>query len=291
MAGLANVGAYAEAVASGAIASATVRKTYTATTTITAWLDLSMVPGIPAPQYYAAAPLVASSLDARKGIFHGDDVSPFEKYIHEVSMVATTTGFTGVLMLLDYVLYYPFIDLDDTSEQTMDNTEAIARYDDDDEGLQVMAVVVAPTAGIFGTFTVRYINQDGVEKTSPNQSCPSGLALGNGAILTSVTQSAGFTAGFGPFLRLADGDRGVRSIVSVTMSASVGGLMCLVLVKPLAVLPLLEAGVPAEVQFFQHRGGVLPRVRDGAYLGAILNTNGTATGANILCGRVNCMWG
>ena len=62
MAGLANVGAYAEAVASGAIASATFRKTYTPSTVAGTWLDLSMVAGIPAPQYYAASPLVAASL-------------------------------------------------------------------------------------------------------------------------------------------------------------------------------------------------------------------------------------
>ena len=286
MAGLANVGAYAAAVASGAIASATFRKTYTPSTVAGTWLDLSMVAGIPAPQYYAASPLVAASLEARRGVFHGDDVSPLEKRVHEIAMLSTTTGTTGVLFLLDYVLFYPFVDLDDTAEQTMDNTETLSRYDDDDEGLQVMAVVVAPTVG-GGTFTFNYVNQDGVEKTSPVQTC-SLVATVNGQILTSVPGGA---AGFGPFRQLADGDRGVRSIVSVTMAVGAGGLASLVLVKPLATIALLEALVPAEVQLFQQRGGVLPRVFDGAYLNFLLNTTGTATSSNILLGRVNCMWG
>lgn len=285
MAGFRNIREFVDAYLNGGVTSATFRKTYTPTTVAGTWQDLSMVPGIPNPQYYASNPLEAATINGMRGVFHGDNVTPAQKYIHELAMMSTTTGFIGTYRLMDYLLYYPFIDLDDTADQTLDNTVTLPRYTTG-VGVQAMMVTVAPTIG-GGTFTFNYTNQDGNPKTSPVQTC-STVALANGQIVTS---QPGGSAGYGPFLVLANGDTGVRSIESITMVTPAGGLGCLVLVKPIQKIVVLEAGTPAEVQVVNQRGSALERIYDGAYLNFICHTVGTATATNIAMGRVNFIWG
>jgi hypothetical protein len=120
------------------------------------------------------------------------------------------------------------------------NHASLDRYEDG-AGVRMMMVNVSPTVG-GGEFTVSYVNQDGVTKTTPNHFCS---AATNIATLTATTQNA---SGFMPFLSLAAGDSGVRSVNSVTFSVANGGLCSLVLVKPLRNIRIREANVATEVE-------------------------------------------
>lgn len=283
MPGFANIGAWVDAHIQGQQSFCSFRKVPSQTTVASWWADLSMASGNPPPNYYAASPVTAAVLDGNKGIFHGADKLPSHKYLSRMCLQTPTAGLVGQYMLLDYLLYYPFIDGDDADPQIMDNTVTLPRYSTGD-GVQAMMVCVAPTTG-GGRFTFDYINQDGVARTSAVHSYTP-TAAGINSILTS--QPAG-AAGYGPFLRLNAGDTGIRSITSVTNIILNGGLGTIVLVKPIANLAIREINTPAEFSFCDVRGPSA-RIYDGAYLNLIVNCAGTIA-AGTLTGYGCFVWG
>lgn len=282
MAGFRNISEFAEAVNAGRTHSCSIRKVPSQASTAGWWVDLSMAAGNPQPNYYASDPLVAAELNGDRGIFHGADKSPESMFLTEMSIVTPTAGLVGQYKLLDYLIYYPFIDLDSTDEQAFDNTVTLPRYTDG-EGVRAIMVSVAPTTGS-GQFTMNYTNQDGASKTSPVQFCS--VAAAN--IASIITSEQATAAGGQLFLRLADGDTGIRSIESVTMLVPNGGLAALVLVKPLADHVIREVSVPNEASFItQHPG--CPQIVDGAYLGLVMNCAATVA-AGTLAGRMTFAW-
>lgn len=280
--GFSSVGEYAEALAGGRNHFCSIRKVPTQATVAGWWADLSMAAGNPRPNYYASDPLAAAVLDPYDGIFHGPDQSPSEKYLAHLGLVTPTAGLVGQYKLLDYVLYYPFVDGDDTDVQVMDNSVVLPRYEDG-EGVMVMAVAVAPSTG-GGRFTFEYVSQDGVTRTSPAQVC-STTAAGITSIATSQQAVAG-SAG-GPWLTLASGDTGVRSITSVQFSVPNGGLLSLVLVQPLADIAIRAINTMSEMEWVTMRSAP-PRVLDGAYLNLIVNCAATIVGS--LAGYADFVW-
>lgn len=248
------------------------------------WIDCSGAAGSPPANYYIGDQAVATQLNPLRGIFHGDDVAPYHKHLTDLCLCANLAGMVGAYKLLDYVLFYPVIDLDDSSEQVMDNTLTLDRYEDG-EGVQAMMVCTAPTLG-FGTFRFDYIDQDGNLQTSPDQNWHT-----NGGLISSLLNSQPALADRGwPYLRLADGSRGIRRIVSYTNITSNGGLGCLVLVKELATATIREINVPSEFNFLQHKAGPGPRIYDGAFLGLIVKCSGTIVNG-VLTGFARFVWG
>lgn len=241
-----------------------------------------MASGNPLPNYYASTPLEAAVLDGFRGIFHGDAKSPASKHLTELHLVTPTAGLVGVYRLLDYLLYYPFVDLDDTDVQVMDNAVTLPRYTTG-AGVRPMLVAVAPTTG-GGSFTFDYVNQDGVAKTAPTQSCSVGVAN----IASLITSEQATAAGGRVFLALADGDTGVRSITSWTNIVSNGGLGSLVLAKPLGQVAIREINTAAEMSWVRMAAGA-PRIEDGAYLNFIMNCAATVA-AGTLAGRASFAW-
>lgn len=284
MAGFANVGALAEAMNAGATSFASLRKVPSQASAAGQWVDLSMTSGNPVPQYYAATPLAAAVLDGIRGIYHPSP-SPSSLYLVQMGLVTPTAGLVGTYHLLDYLLYYPFIDLDDTDAQTMDNTTPLPRYADG-AGVRLMLVTLAPTTGGSASFTFDYVNQDGVAATAPSQTLNS--AVTNIASLLTGAQAVANGLG-SPFLRLASGDTGVRSVTAWYQAAPLGGLAALVLVKPVTSLAVREINTMSEIGHPWMRPGP-PPVADGAYLGLIMNCAATVAAGN-LTGYARFAWG
>lgn len=281
MTGFGSNRAYAEAFANGQTAQGFFRKVPGLASVAGWWSDLGMAAGNPPPNYYASAPLIAARLDKWDGICHGDQKTPASLYLANWMMTANSANCVGPYTLCDYALYYPFVDLDSTDEQAMNNATALNRYVSG-AGLQPMMVAQAPTTGA-GTFSFVYINQDGVSKTAPVQKFSG--AAGMGSLLTTQPGNAG---GGGRFLNLDQGDTGVRSITSFTCATPNGGLGCIVLVKPLADLMIFEINTPSEVSYLDRRPG-LPQIEDGAFLGIICSTAGSIAATN-LTGRLDYVW-
>lgn len=283
MAGFRNVRELVDAHEDGASKFTTWRKQPTQTTASGIWFDLSMSPGNPNPQYYAASPgvSVAMSQSSDGGIFHGGNVSPANKYLRRMmAMTVTATAVPMPMILCDYLLYYPFIDESATDEQLLTNSTTLPRATDG-VGVQMMAVVVAGQTG-GQSFQVNYTNSAGVAGRISQTVTMNAQAV-NGTIVTSSSTNSG-----GPFIGLQNGDSGVRSVESVTMNGIDVGLFTLVLVKPLAQMSIRGIDAPVEVDYLIDFSQ-LPRVEDNAYLNFICHPGGTLSGAPIH-GHAEFVW-
>lgn len=263
------------------------RKTPTQTTGAGIWFDLSMSPGNPVPNYYAASPNVAIALKQSTdgGIPHGGAVAPLKKHLKQFTAMTVTPAAVPLPMILcDYLLFYPFVDMSVTDEQPMDNAVSLPRSTSG-LGVEIMPVEVAGQSGIGNPqFFVRYTNSDGVSgRQTPNVACNTQVV--NGTIITgapATNQSAG------PFLPLQSGDSGVRSIQSVTFITGDVGLISFVLVKPVENTAIRTIDAPAErVPFTDFVD--LPVIEDDAYLNLICCPQGTLAGAP-LHGTITTIW-
>jgi hypothetical protein len=290
MPGFASVKDLVDAELAGKTRFSSWRKSPTQTTTSGIWFDLSMSPGNPAPQYYAAAPLVATVMTHTSdgGLFHGKAVgSDSGKYLRKcMAMSVLSTAVPLPMILCDYLMYYPFIDESLGGDvQVLDNTATLTRYTDG-EGVMAMAVVVAGHAvGTGVTFTMSYTNSSGVSGRT-SRAVQLNTQFVNGTIITTASATANCN---GPFIPLQTGDTGIRSIESVTMSGSDVGLFSLVLVKPLAQMSIRGIDAPVEVDYFKDFGGGMPKIEDDAYLNFICHPVGTLNAANIN-GYIETVW-
>ena len=261
------------------------RKTPSQVSTAGVWFDLSMSPGNPVPNYYAASPLVAVAMrqSTDGGFFHGANVSPAKKYLRRSTIITNSaTGLPLTMLLMDYLLYYPFIDEGTIDEQVLTNSVSLPRYESG-EGVRIMAVSVAPrTSG--QRFIVSYTNSSGVSGRTTT-SVFQNAAAANGSIITSSVNN---TISAVPFLPLQAGDTGVRSIDSVTMLGADVGLFTLVLVKPIAQFCLNEQTAPVEVDYLLQKSG-MPEIKDDAYLNLLCLPNGSLSGVTFI-GDLKFTW-
>lgn len=289
MAGFKSIKELVDAENSGAHKISTWRKTPSQTTASGFWFDLSLSPGNPNPQYYAAAPLTAIQMaySTDGGLVHGLAVSPAKKFLKKImAFTVTATAVPMPMILMDYLLYYPFIDEGTNDEQTLTNTVSLSRYADG-KGVQIMPVVVAAGAGGAGvSFVCSYTNSDGVAGRTTRA-----VNLTTQTVTGTIASTASATAGCnGPFLPLQSGDSGVRSIQSVTFtSATDVGLITLVLVKPLAQMSIRGIDAPVEVEYLVDFAQ-MPEIKDDAYLNFICHPGGTLSAAPIH-GIIETVWG
>ena len=289
MAGFQTYGEIDDAYTAGRYTIAGFRKAVTATTTQGIWFDLSMTGGGPIPNYYAAAPLTWTVLrqSTDGGLRHGGDVSPAKKCLKSImvcpSVVTTSTPLP--MIVLDYLGYYPFVDMAGSFGLT---GSGLTRYTDG-VGVQVMPVLVAPQTGGC-SFYITYTGPQGSGRQSQTVICNTatvnGTIVTTGPTLTATYQSS-------PFIGLQTGDTGVKSIESITWLSDDVGLIALVLVKPLATIALdpiaLSVYSPTEKDFVKDVFGSLPVIQDDAYLNFICYPSGTLATAAIY-GIMETVW-
>ena len=249
------------------------------------WFDMSMSPGTPPPKYwFDAPPAVAKAISqsADGGLYHGPNVSPYTKYLRKFSIAASASTALPIRALIcDYLLYYPSLDDSVTDPQTMDNTVTLPRYTSG-EGVQMLAVSVAARTG-GQQFYVTYTNSDGVAGRT-SRTVTQSIQAAIGIIVTSgnIAQNGN------PFIGLQDGDKGVRSIESVTMLGADVGLFALILVKPIAEISIGELLTFSEKDFLIN-DNALPILQDNAFLTLLFNTQ-ASVGATIFFGDMKVIW-
>jgi hypothetical protein len=292
MAGFRSYGAIVDAYDAGRYTISGWRKTPTAATTANIWFDLSMTGGGPTPNYYASAPLIWSTLaqSTDGGLRHGGNVSPASKHLKSflVSATAISTLTPLPIMVLDYLGYYPFVDMAGTV--TLSPGTGLTRYTDG-VGVKVMAVLVAPQAGSC-SFNLTYTGPQGSGRTSKTVMCNTQTC--NGTIVTSGNLAGAY--GSSPFIPLQAGDTGITSVQNVNWLSDDVGLLAIVLVKPLATIALENLSYtvysPTEKDFVLDAFGSLPVIQDDAYLNLICLPTGTLAGAgSALYGMIETIWG
>lgn len=263
------------------------------------WFDYSTASSYPVANYYASAPYVAAYIESDKGIYV-PSVAPEKQYIRKLvcmTAAASATGTTNnnqILILMDYLLYYPFFDLDAVAEtQSTTPTQALTRYTDG-AGVMMMMVSQSATAG-GGNFVVNYTNQAGVSHTTPTTYCVAAQPSG------AIVNATGAAASTHPFIPLASGDTGVRSVESVVMGGANGGLGCIVLVRPLmwtyvreecrrpTSSPAEDFGDASEIERIRMLAGT-PEIKDGAVLGFIGRTSAGSIASSTLVGTLETVW-
>lgn len=268
----------------------TFRKVPAATATITGqWYDYSYASGNPIPNYYAASPLVSAVLESDKGIIVPRMDSGQKQYLHRLSVMSSgATASTQPIYMLDYLLYYPFVDMDAAGEeQLMTASTPLPRYASG-VGVQMMVIAQSPTVG-GGRFTITYIGSDDAQYTTTSMFC--GAAQPSGAVVNAVLGTGGLT----PFVPLNAGVKGVKSVVSCNFSVANGGLCAIVLVRPLETTIALEStsvagiGSAVEKEALRLRGGIV-EIIDGAFLGLLGQGVAGSLASSPLVGTIETVW-
>ncbi len=267
------------------------RKALSSAATITnAWVDYSYAAGSPPANFYASSPLEAAELEASRGIYL-PAVSPATQHIKSLTLMTATATAAGrqTVILADYLMYYPFIDTDAVGEeQILVNNITIPRY----SGGKVIAVSQSASSAV-GQFTFNYTRHDGTAGRASANNYTIAVA-GGGQILSA----SGVGASYQPFCALESADHDVQSIESVTFTAAGGGLMALVIVKPLFVGYVTQEcrttsgvafGSADEFLSLIHFAGA-PQVKDGAVLNLLAAGNAASLSANTMTGIIETVW-
>lgn len=224
------------------------------------------------------------------GIRHGGNVSPATKHIVNASAFsASAASCPAVLMLVDLLGFYRVSSVTTTTPQVLNNTVTLPRYT---TGAGVQAFMWNTNTVALGAGTpnlsIDYTNSDGTAARATPAVLPIGkTAAANGTILYSGTG----VGKYWPFMPLQSGDKGIRSIQSVTLSTSyVSGEFSIGLCRPLLTLPLTTIGVASE-RDLMNQVPSLPQVQDGANLIWIIY-DGNATPVNTAYfGHLDFAWG
>lgn len=253
------------------------------------WYDLSLLNGTPVANTYSGTALNAQvpTESTGWGIYHGGNVSTYVKSVMNTGAVtAVATGVPGTLLLVDVALYYPGISLNSATAQTLTNSTTLTRYTTG-AGLRAFFTTTTASGATAHNIAMSYTDQG----NTASNSLPVTVACTASAIVGHITHSGTAANNYGPFLPLASGDTGIRSVQSVTISAASGsGAGALVLAKPLLSLPLTTAGVYSERDLLNQLPS-LPVIQDGACL-TWLYFAGAATAASTnFFGHIETVWG
>lgn len=220
-------------------------------------------------------------------LYHGGNKTPDTKHLIYINALASAGATPPIVMLVDLVGYYPLATGFSGALQTMDNTNGPNRYVSAGEsGLQAVLVNGALNGATVNISSLNYTDQDGNAGAMPTTPT---VAVTGAAVLPTATLGARvLTTIGGPFIPLAAGDCGMRTIVNVTSSGAMTGLLAFLMVKPLATLPLPAALIPSERDLVMQLAN-LERVYDGACLSWLVFFP-VATGAT-LTGEIDVAWG
>jgi len=274
-----SVSEYADYRSQGAWQQSSYFKTGTPVVGVTGrWIDLSVSNGQPIYNIYPGGPATAtplSNFNGNRAVYTGP--LPGEgktKHLHTLTVDTTGAAVPATYILADYLMVYPFIDTDSTDLQLCTNIATLPRYTDG-EGVQCFVVVQLPMTGlnVNGSCTVNYTNSAGVSGRTTTFALIGATAVGSvicaGSNATNLTSTQ-----CSPFIPLAPGDKGIRSIQSITMDTNIGGLVAFVLCYSIASIPTFTQITQVEKTFFS-RTGRAPKIEDGAFLHFLMTNSGS----------------
>jgi hypothetical protein len=223
------------------------------------------------------------------GIPHGGNVgggTGFKVLLNAAAQTAAATTAPCVLMLVDLLGFYPITSVTTTTAQTLNNTVTLPRYTDG-AGVQAFLTPSTVMGAATPNLSINYTNSAG----TAGRATPTTLPIGNtAAAVTSIVYSGTGAGKFGPFMPLQSGDAGIRSVQSITISASyVSGVLNLVLCKPLMTMPITTLGVTAERDLV-NQFMAMPKVYDGACLAWLMLAGSATPTASPLSGHLEFGW-
>jgi hypothetical protein len=248
------------------------------------WVDHSVGAGQPLYNAYVGTQLEFTPLvgAGNRSVYMGPSTGA-AKFIQTMQVGAASGPQT--VLLLDYLGFYPLLDGDTTDAQLLDNAQTLPRYTSGEDVQAFLVAQVPMTAAAQASVTMSYTNSTGASGRSVTFGIYGEDTIGRLVCQTAVNAGAG---GLAPFVPLANGDGGIRSVQSLTLSTATGGLFNLVLARPIASVQVFQDGVVAEKNFVRE-GLPLPRVENGAFL-QFLSLRGTANAAAPFRGFLDFAW-
>ena len=256
------------------------------------WYDMGMLSSMPVANAWAGTALNWVTCTETTGngtqIFgmpHGGNVSPSKKHLLNMNAWGTAaTSVPGTLMLVDLQGYYPGISNNTTSAQTLVGTPTL-RYTNG-EGVRAFMVQTAAAGATAQNIALSYTDQAG----NAGNALPVTVACTASAIAGHISHSGTAANNYGPFLPLASGDTGIRSIQTVTMSAANTGTFALCLARPLATITLSVAGLMTEKDLLNQIPS-LPEIKDGACLVWLYGAGAATAASTTFAGGIEVVWG
>lgn len=257
------------------------------------WYDMSPLNGYPIANAWAGTALNWRSCDELTGngtqIFglpNGGNVSTDTKHVLNGSAITgVATGVPAQLMLVDMQGYFPGINMNVSTLQTLVGTPTL-RYTDG-VGIRAYLVNTATTGATAHNLSMSYTNQSG----TAGRTLPVTVSCTASAITPHITHSGTAANNYGPFLPMASGDYGIRSVQSVQLSAASGaGTAALVLAKPLLSIPITTLSVASERDFVNQLPS-FPQIKDGACLTWLYFTGAATAAASSFYGHLEMGWG
>lgn len=256
------------------------------------WYDMGMLSSMPVANAWAGTALNWVTCTETTGngtqIFgmpHGGNVSPSKKHLLNMNAWGTAaTSVPGTLMLVDLQGYYPGISNNTTSAQTLVGTPTL-RYTNG-EGVRAFMVQTAVAGATAQNIALSYTDQVG----NAANALPVTVACTASAIAGHISHSGTAANNYGPFLPLASGDTGIRSVQTVTMSAANTGTFALCLARPLATITLSVAGLMTEKDLLNQIPS-LPEIKDGACLVWLYGAGAATAASTTFAGGIEVVWG
>lgn len=256
------------------------------------WYEMMSLNGSPVGTAFPGTALAWQGCDEATGdgvnafgIPHSGNQSPDVK--HLLNMAAWATAATGVpstLMLVDVQGYYPGINMNLNTLQTLTGTPTL-RYPNGN-GVRAFLAARATTGATAHNISYNYQNQADIARANPFT-----VAATPSAIVPHILHSGTAANNFGPFLPLASGDFGIRRFNSIQLSAASGaGTAALVLARPLGILSLGVSNLITEKDLLNQIPS-LPRIPDGACLAWLLGAGAATAAATTFAGHTEFVWG
>ena len=232
-------------------------------------------------------------------LYHGGNVSPMTKHIFNVGVTSAVATFVpGTLMLCDFLMAYPGIDLNVATTQTLLNNNTLPRYTTG-AGVRPFLVVTNTYPAALGI----YAGGTSISYTNQNDAAGRTLAVEvdntAGSIVGQITHTGINANNCSPFLSLGSGDVGVKSIQSITLGTVTDNpyrvypntitLASLVLARPLLTIPIVQTAVLSE-RDLMYQLPALPKVEDGAYLGWLYFAGAATAASSNINGYIDVSW-
>jgi hypothetical protein len=258
------------------------------------WYDMSPLSGLPIANSFAGTSLTFTECDESTGngtdifgIPHGGNVSTDIKHLLNAAAWSTAaTGVPATLLLVDIEGYWPGINMNSNSSQSLSGTPVLRASSG--AGLRMYLTVRATVGSTAHNLSYSYTDQGG---TSGNTN-PVTVACTASAIVPHITHSGTAANNYGPFLPLAAGDTGIQNVASVQLSAASGtaSTAALVLCKPLAQITISVASLMTEKDFLNQIPS-LPIIPDGACLSFLLGAGAAVAASTTFAGSLQFVWG
>ena len=242
--------------------------------------------GFPGPITFSGTAGVATQLTnttvgALSPLSEGN-VSTDNRYLLNFQISTSATTITpGFIVLLDLLLYYPGLVFSTTTPTTLDNTASLPRYTN---GVGVVAVGFNAVAAGTSTPPINGIFTDNNGNASQTiDSWQAGRANPPACLAENSTTNF-------PFASLNGSTSGVTKMNSYTTTVSTTGSVCIVLCKPLAMIPINAQSITTETDFVNQFIS-LPQIQDGACLGMLLVPGGARAASAPMVGSLTYGWG